>query len=285
MRWPYFIFFQFLLIAVVGTLVYLHKDKVVMLKTPPASLAQWYKPENKRQVWLHNMFKLRRELQAVRLYANNQDAGHLQQWAADLSEHYLKIGEMVPEWERKLDKKLIDGLLQSASNMRYQEVIEALDELNNNCDSCHADYRVVTQLVYRAADFSSVKVPGSSISFKDGMKDLTAKINLIKIASDDGQPGVALAAMTSLQKEVSALGETCVNCHEKNKKEFPDSAINATFGKLKQSLLTGTAKEQGQELGTLAVLACAQCHGTHRMAYEARNLFVEKRSWRELMKH
>ena len=73
-------------------------------------------------------------------------------------------------------------------------------------------------------------------------------------------------------------------------KEVEDEAllsgtINQTFIKLKQSLLTGTLKQQGRELGALAVLACAQCHGTHRMAYEARNLFVEKRSWQALIKH
>ena len=44
-------------------------EKALML--PPTSLAQWYKPANKRQVWLHNMFKLRRELQAVVEYASS----------------------------------------------------------------------------------------------------------------------------------------------------------------------------------------------------------------------
>ena len=80
MRWLYFILLQCLLIGIIGAVVYIHKDRVALIKTPPASLAQWYKPENKRQVWLHNMFKLRREMQAVRLYADNKEDNHLQKW-------------------------------------------------------------------------------------------------------------------------------------------------------------------------------------------------------------
>ena len=40
----------------------------------PESLARWYKPENKRQVWLHTMFAMRRELQAVREPSGDQDS-------------------------------------------------------------------------------------------------------------------------------------------------------------------------------------------------------------------
>ncbi len=87
MRWLYFIFVQCLLIGMVGTIVFIHRDRVALIKTPPASLAQWYKPENKRHVWLHNMFKLRREMLAVRFYANSKEDSHLQKWAGRLSEH------------------------------------------------------------------------------------------------------------------------------------------------------------------------------------------------------
>ncbi len=53
-------------------------EQVVAL--PPESIGQWYKPQNKRQVWLHNMFKLRRELQAVTYYSSIDDIQHLEKW-------------------------------------------------------------------------------------------------------------------------------------------------------------------------------------------------------------
>ena len=78
----------------------MHQGKARLLKTPPNVLAQWYKPENERQVWLHNMFKLRREMQAVEFLSENKDAAHLQKWAGQLNNHYLNIADMVLEWQK-----------------------------------------------------------------------------------------------------------------------------------------------------------------------------------------
>ena len=73
----------------------------VSLKKPPASLEEWYKPANKRQVWLHTMFRLRREMQAIAEYAktiepasseqgaNNQVA--ILKWIKRLDKDYNKI--------------------------------------------------------------------------------------------------------------------------------------------------------------------------------------------------
>ena len=90
MRWRYFIILQVVILLLVIGVTYKHQDKVNLVKTPPTVLAKWYKPENKRQVWLHNMFKLRREMQAVKFYAQNQDAELMNKWALQLNEHYLR---------------------------------------------------------------------------------------------------------------------------------------------------------------------------------------------------
>jgi cytochrome c556 len=275
---------QCLLVVIVGGIVYIHKDRVTLIKSPPASLAQWYKPANKRQVWLHNMFKLRREMQAVRFYADNKDAKHLEKWVTLLSEHYLKTGEMVPEWQKKLDLETITRLQESASSHRYQDVSHALDNLNESCESCHKDYRAITATMYRAPDFSSMEI-SQSTSLEEHMEELTRQVNQIKIASEDGMQDVALATLSDLEKGINALGETCSSCHKKDTRVYPDETINKTLSSLGESLRTGTLKDQGRELGTLAVLACARCHGTHRLAYDSRRLFVDRQSWVELIRH
>jgi len=196
MRWLYFILVQCLLIGMVGAIVFIHKDRVALIKIPPASLAQWYKPENKRQVWLHNMFKLRREMQAVRFYANNKENSHLQKWAGQLREHYLEIGKMVPEWKKKLDINLIAELQDQVKTSSYQDITHALDNLNKSCDSCHADYRAITATIYRAANFASIETPSRSTSLKEHMKELTQQVNQIKIASEDGMQEVALSSLS-----------------------------------------------------------------------------------------
>ena len=285
MRWPHFILLQCLLVVIVGGIVYLHKDRVILVKSPPASLAQWYKPENERQVWLHNMFKLRREMQAIRLYSDNKDAKHLEKWVTLLSEHYPKIGEMVPEWKKKLDMEAMTRLQESAKSSRYQDVSHALDDLSKGCESCHKDYRTSTVAMYRAPDYSLIEI-GPSTSFKEHMEELSTQVNQVKIASEDGMQDIALSSLSDLEKGIDVLGESCVSCHKKqDAKVYPGETINKTIASLRESLGTGTLKDQGRELGTLAVLACARCHGTHRLSSDTRKLFVDRQSWVELIKH
>lgn len=284
MRWTHFIFLQCLLIVVVGVVVYIHKDKVSLRKTPPATLAQWYKPENKRQEWLHNMFKLRREMQAVKLYSTGNEAELLDKWAALLSKHYLEISEMVPEWNKKLNVEALTRLQVSVKARDQQGVSLALDDLNKTCDSCHLDYRSTVATMYRAPDFSSVKL-SQPVEYKKHMKVLIRQVNQIKIASEDGKRDVALSSLSELKHNIKLQGETCVQCHKKDSMVYPDVKMIKTITNLEQSLATGTRKEQGRALGTLAVQACARCHGTHRIAYDNRKVFVDGPNWRELIKH
>ncbi len=284
MRWSHFIFIQCLLIVFIGGLVYMHKDKVMMVKTPPASLSQWYKPENKRQEWLHNMFNLRREMQAVQHYAELKDDKNLNKWASQFSEHYLKIAEMVPEWQKKLDKHTLSDLQAYAKEQKYDNVKLALEELNISCNSCHHDFRSITATLYRAPDFSSMKID-NSIELTSHMDKLTKQINQIKIAAVDGKQDVALQALSDLNAGMDTLGTTCVNCHEKENLQYPSEAIKLTASSLKNNLQHGSLKDQGRDLGTLAVLACARCHGTHRISYDSRELFSNTRSFMDLIKH
>ena len=61
--------------------------------------------------------------------------------------------------------------------------------------------------------------------------------------------------------------------------------MNSTLSSLQVSLELGTAKQQGRDLGTLAVLACARCHGTHRLAYGMKKKLINKQSLADLVKH
>lgn len=61
--------------------------------------------------------------------------------------------------------------------------------------------------------------------------------------------------------------------------------MTQTMAILEQSLKTGSLQDQGEALGGLAVMACAECHGTHRLSFDAKNLLNKKKSWGEFLKH
>ena len=125
-----------------------------------------------------------------------------------LNEHYLKIGKMVPEWKKKLDMKTMSRLQESVKAGRYQDISLALDTLNEGCESCHTDYRIITANMYRAPDFSSIKIDPST-SYKEHMKKLTQQVNNIKIAFVDGNKDIALSTLSDLKQGINAQGETC----------------------------------------------------------------------------
>ncbi len=284
MRWLGFVFLQCLIIGGVIVITQKHQQHVVVLKEPPASLAQWYKPQNKRQVWLHTMFKLRREMLAVELYAHSQDQQHLQKWSKKLVTDYQKIGEMVPEWADKLNKAVISQIEDAVRKNNYQQVLKALPTLKQSCDTCHEDYRVVTATRYRAPDFAGLTLDDST-ELTVLMQALSDQVNKIKIAFVDGRRADALLAYADLDKGMSQLGQVCTSCHDKETKPYPGDSMRVMQATLKQSLESGTLKEQGSALGSLAVAACANCHATHRLAFDARQLLRQERSWIELLRH
>ncbi len=284
MRWSVFVVIQCLIILVIVGIFYIHQDHVIVLKEPPKSIAQWYKPHNKRQTWLHTMFKLRREVLAIEIYTKTEDRENLQKWAAKLKEDYQNIAEMVPEWEKKLDFLTITEIQKSIKEKRYGDITNALLDLDKSCQSCHTDFRAVTATMYRAPDFSEMKIDGSKTLISH-MRTMSKHVNQIKIAFVDGRQEAALSALSELEKEMNSLGTVCGNCHKSVSKIFPDEKMTQTMTDLEQSIKTGSLQEQGKALGTLAVMVCAKCHGTHRLAYDAKKVISEKRSWGELLKH
>ena len=85
-----------------GETITLKKSSTITLKKPPAILAKWYKPANKRQVWLHTMFRLRREILAMNNYSAKGQQPELEKWSQKFIKDYQSIAEMVPQWQELL---------------------------------------------------------------------------------------------------------------------------------------------------------------------------------------
>ena len=252
------------------------------LSLPPDSLAQWYKPASKRQVWLHTMFRLRRSMRAVALYANREDGDRLGKWMQRLSDDYRKIGDMVPEWEERLDMQALESLRDAAQRMDKDAILRARHELKKSCRDCHDEYRAVTALIHRSPDFSAVSMLDDEgigeIDFNDAMDALSDSINDIVIALDDDRPGDARAAGNTLLRQLQTLSGTCSSCHR------DDSARNRILGeKQKQDMAeldrlirSGDMRQSKRAVGHIAVDVCARCHGIHRTVQDLRQFLSSR---------
>ncbi|MCG8427289.1 MAG: cytochrome c [Chromatiales bacterium] len=252
------------------------QEKYISL--PPASLAQWYKPANKRHVWLHTMFNLRREMQAIAWYAERQDSEFLKKWTDKFAKHYRSIGEMVPEWSDELDLDQLNYLIAAAESRSYARVKPTLKKLGQTCRSCHGEYRAIVAATYRAPDFDNMMVasPDGEESYIDNMIRLTALVNQIKISSGDGFYDVAKDSLQQLRVGLDNLGETCSNCHKESepKERFLGTLTQGALSDLDKALDQQDLKKSGRSLGGLAVYSCARCHSVHRTLTDLKK-FIE----------
>ena len=251
------------------------------ISRPPDSLAKWYKPDNKRQVWLHNMFKLRREMQAVTEYLAMEDQPRLEKWAGRLEEHYLEIGNMVPEWQDELEAPVARELAEAAAAGDYERTARAVRKIGLSCRSCHRDYRAVAAAIYRAPDFGKVTVEDSETlemeSMEDVMNRLSLLVNRIKIASEDDRMPAAADALTQLGQRLNDLGASCDKCHSDDipRERILGSATRSSMDHIRQGIDRNDKKFIGRNLGELAVQACARCHGVHRTLSDLKKVMLD----------
>ena len=252
----------------------------VSLKKPPASLEQWYKPANKRQVWLHTMFRLRREMQAIAEYAEQNDQKAMGKWIKRLDKDYNKIADMVPEWEKEIKPKLLPELELFAKKGDMYRVDKTLKMIKRTCDDCHTYYQPLVTATYRSPHYENIKLKDSSgktQSFEDNMDDLSKSVNRILIALDDGHNPIALQASKRLADQLQKLGDSCNSCHKDD--EYPRQRILGEVTQqrvetLQASISEGRVKDSQKLMGKIAVTVCARCHNTHRIVYDLRNALL-----------
>ncbi len=254
------------------------EERVVTLL--PDSLSQWYKPDNKRQVWLHTMFALRRELQAIDEYAAEQDLMLTKKWSDKFVEHFRKLPEMVPEWRDEVELGEATRLETAARSGDFKTVTSAVSRLQRNCRNCHREYRALAALRYRSPDFSHIEIADEQGILKDygtHMDALSRTVNRIKIASEDKQWARAAKASRQLRGQLYRLGESCESCHkdELPRQRILGDASSRTLDELDEALTRQQPKSTGKKLGEAAVIICARCHGVHRTLGDTRSFLFD----------
>ncbi len=270
-----------LLLVVSQSLPAAEEEKTLSLQLPPASLEKWYRPANERDVWLHTMFRLRREMQAVAEYAALEDKVRLQKWLARLQKDYLSIGDMVPEWKDELEDGLLKKMRLAADSGDAEALARAQKKLRKSCQSCHVEYKLVAALRYRAPDFSAVKVESEETldeeEYSRVMARLSLLLNRVKIAGEDGRQQAAMDALDQLEQRLSDLGESCSTCHKKERSReiILGQEARTSLAQVRKGLEAGDDKQTGRYLGEFAVGVCADCHAIHRLQSSMRRLLSD----------
>ncbi|MDH3354007.1 MAG: cytochrome c [Chromatiales bacterium] len=263
------------------SIAHANEEQNISLSKPPTSIMQWYKPNNKRQVWLHTMFRLRREMQAIAEYSAYQDKRRLVTWSERFVKDYQSIGKMVPEWADELEVEWGARLLSAAKSGDFKGVGAAQRKIGKSCGGCHKEYRAVTAALYRGASFKDVMIEDDETmeesSFKKSMGGLSSSMNRIKIAMVDSRFEVAESAYELMSKRLKDLSGSCSACHKTDKQRnyLLGEQSMAKVKKLGALIKAKEVKQAQQTLGGVAVEICATCHSIHRTLADLRE-FIDK---------
>ena len=257
-----------------------YADDRVSLNTPPDSLEKWYKPANKRQVWLHTMFRLRREMQAISEYAEQNDQPGMNKWITRLEKDYNKIADMVPEWKKLIKPRLLPELGMFAEKGDVYRVDRTLKMIQRTCDDCHIDYQPLVTAIYRSPYYDDIRlkdINGNPQSFEDNMEELSESVNRILIALDDGHKDIALQSSRDLATRLKNLGDSCSGCHKDDtypRERILGKVTQRHLQTLQQNINEGKVEDSQKLMGEIAVTVCARCHNTHRIVYDLRNALL-----------
>lgn len=253
-------------------------DEAVKFSLPPESLGKWYKPQNKRQVWLHTMFGLRRSMQAVSEYAALEDPARLQKWATRFVKAYTKLPQMVPEWQDEVELKWAERLQAAAEQGDFGGVATALRKVGVSCGSCHNEYQAQVRALFRSPDFHEVKVEYAEtldeVPYPKVMEQLSTYLNRIKIAMEDGRQSAARQAAQNLETRLQDLGGNCASCHRDDPaphERILGDPTRLRLEKLMAGIEEGDQKGTGRLLGEIGVNVCARCHSVHRTLSDLRH--------------
>ena len=253
-------------------------NNTITLKKPPEVLAKWYKPANKRQVWLHTMFRLRREILAMNYYSKLEKQAELEKWSQKFIKDYQSIAEMVPQWEEFLYLDKLSHLENAVNKHEYSSISPILKKISKSCMHCHDDYQTMATLMFRSPDFNhkfiSEGFSGEKISYDDSMKQLSESVNRINIAIKDGYFSDANNMIEPLEQQLEHLSTSCGDCHQDD--EVPVerimSASRSLLPELAEQIELKEQKQSGRKLGEFAVKVCAKCHSIHRLSSDLKFL-------------
>jgi len=262
-----------------GETITLKKSSTITLKKPPAILAKWYKPANKRQVWLHTMFRLRREILAMNNYSAKGQQPELEKWSQKFIKDYQSIAEMVPQWQELLYLDKLTELETAVKTQQYSSIAPILKKISKSCMHCHDDYQTIATLMFRSPNFNNKIISegfsGEKISYDDIMIQLSNSVNRINIAIKDGYYAEASEFIEPLEQQLEHLSTSCGDCHQED--EVPVERImgasNELLPELAAQLELKQQRPSGSKLGEFAVKVCAKCHAIHKLPSDLNLIF------------
>ncbi len=248
----------------------------VIASPPPSSLDTLYPPEAEQPIFLFSMLGMDTSFSGIVVDLFENDLQHAKDNFKNFKTQYGEVSKLVPEWERNFPMGPVDDLGTALETGDPEKVMPAIEEVGKLCHDCHVANMVKVQQKYHWGDFFAIRVKdpltNEEVDYPSLKKYLATNFVGITVDIQQGQWENAQKQFQGFNARFQALKETCLNCHDTERKYYIDETVQALLDKLGQALMESTVDPK--VVGTLSQgighESCFKCHLVHLPAAAAK---------------
>jgi hypothetical protein len=249
------------------------KEEIANLKTivgpPPRSLDSLYPPKAEAPILLLRMFELATSLAGIVGNSFEKDLENANAQYEKFKLQYVELSKLVPEWKKAYAMEPVEELGMAIRSGDYDKMLAAFGKIDKVCYDCHITNTTKVQQKYHWGDFYGIgltdPVTNEDVDFRQLKQRLWSSLGGIGVDLEEGQLKYALKHFEAFKGRFQVLEETCVVCHDTERKYYVDKNVQILIDKLGAALRSASLDpkmvgELSQEIGTES---CLKCHWVH----------------------
>jgi hypothetical protein len=235
----------------------------------PQALDGFYPPQAPAPIYLIEMLKLARYFSGTLTDFIEEDWENSQSNFETFLEQYQKVAKMVPEWEGYYSDDKVHELGKALKARDHQQFMPAFEQVGAQCKNCHLQTIVQVYNQYHWGDYTAITVTdpsnGQDVSFLRLMQLMETDLNSIGIDLEQNQTQEALSHIQSLGIRYRALEETCMSCHDSERRYYVDDDITDMISEMESALTqpSGDPAVVQSLADRVGMESCYKCHLVH----------------------
>jgi len=242
----------------------------------PAALNDLYPPKAQEPVLLMKMHAMNEALTGMIADLSENDGPNAKSNYEQFRKEYVEASKLVRDWTPAFTQEPLDQLGKALATGDQGKVMGAVAKVGQVCHECHLQNMTPVQQKFHWPDFRNVGVTDPVMKTQVDYAQLMQGINLgftgMGVDLKQGQVENARKHFDAFRTRFETLKETCIACHDTERKYYTDATVLASIDQL-GAAISGPSidpekvKKLSIEIGTES---CMKCHLVHLPATHAK---------------
>ncbi len=248
----------------------------VAVRALPESLDKLFPPQSETPLFLLQMRAQAEPLLAIFTDFIQGDLDNMNIDFENFRAEYLKTSKLVPEWQDYFPIGPVDKLGEALKSGDQGIIMGAFGNTAAVCEGCHRINMARVQQKYHWDDFEQIAMTdpltNEDVPFPQLMLLMEASLSGITTDLRQGQVDNARKDMKGFAARFNTVTETCIACHDTERKYFIDENVMQMIDQLQAAM--NQPKIDNEAVSELRQSiedeSCFKCHLVHRPAASAR---------------